>query len=119
MGKLTLFDGVKLAYQEWGHRSCTQKILALHGWLDNSNTFQYLGPYLGERGYHVVALDFVGSCKVLFRLIILPSLECDIYRSWTIKPFAIISCVYAAKVYILHKASIRPNAMGKELHSWP
>eukprot|EP01036_Dinobryon_divergens_P027932 gene27932-36796_t len=60
MGRLTLLDGVKIAYQEWGHHSSASKVLALHGWLDNSNSFSYLGQYLGERGHHVVAIDFAG-----------------------------------------------------------
>jgi len=55
----TLIHGIKVAYQEWG-RSNPRKVIALHGWLDNSNTFNYLGPYLAERGYHVVAIDNVG-----------------------------------------------------------
>jgi alpha-beta hydrolase superfamily lysophospholipase len=60
MGRLTLLDGVKIAYQEWGHHTSASKVLALHGWLDNSNSFHYLGQYLGERGHHVVAIDFAG-----------------------------------------------------------
>ena len=60
MGRLTLLDGVKIAYQEWGLHSSASKVFALHGWLDNSNSFNYLGQYLGERGHHVVAIDFAG-----------------------------------------------------------
>ena len=58
----TLLDGVRIAYQEWGVAAAdkSKRILALHGWLDNSNTFNYLGPYLAEHGYHVVAMDHIG-----------------------------------------------------------
>ncbi|KAJ1440262.1 Alpha/Beta hydrolase protein, partial [Ochromonadaceae sp. CCMP2298] len=37
-----------------------KKIIGLHGWLDNSNTYTLLGPYLAAKGYHLVALDTVG-----------------------------------------------------------
>lgn len=49
-----------LAYQQWGSTTSTKKVLAIHGWLDNSNSFNYLGPYLAELGYHVVAYDNIG-----------------------------------------------------------
>lgn len=54
-----LMDGLRIAYQEWGS-SNAKKAIALHGWLDNSSSFAFLGPYLAERGYHVVALDILG-----------------------------------------------------------
>lgn len=38
----------------------SKKILALHGWMDNSNSFSYLGPYLANKGYHVAAIDLLG-----------------------------------------------------------
>ena len=49
-----------LSYQQWGAPSSTKKIIAIHGWLDNSNSFNFLGPYLAERGFHVVAYDNTG-----------------------------------------------------------
>ena len=49
-----------LAYQQWGSPTSVKKILAIHGWLDNSNSFNFLGPYLAELGYHVVAYDNIG-----------------------------------------------------------
>jgi pimeloyl-ACP methyl ester carboxylesterase len=55
-----LRGGVSIAYQEWGPSSSPHKIIALHGWLDNSNTFKYLGPYLGGKGFHLVAYDNIG-----------------------------------------------------------
>lgn len=58
---LTLLDGMRIAYQEWGNHFSQKKILALHGWLDNSNSFKYLGPFLAENGYHVIAIDHAGG----------------------------------------------------------
>ena len=55
-----LLDGMKIAFQEWGNTSSPKKILASHGWLDNSSTYSYLGPYLGTKGYHVIAIDYCG-----------------------------------------------------------
>lgn len=62
MKLLRLIDGLRLGYQEWGvaNSAFSKRILALHGWLDNSNSFIYLGPYLASKGYHVVAIDHVG-----------------------------------------------------------
>lgn len=54
-----LSNGIRMAYQEWGSKG-REKILALHGWLDNSNSFKSLGPLLAENGYHVVAADHIG-----------------------------------------------------------
>eukprot|EP01035_Chromulina_nebulosa_P019635 gene19635-25546_t len=48
-----------MAYQEWGYEN-DKKILSLHGWLDNSNSFAFLGPKLASQGYHIIAPDFVG-----------------------------------------------------------
>ena len=53
-------DGMKIAFQEWGNTSSPKKILASHGWLDNSNTHSYLGPFLGSKGYHFIAIDYCG-----------------------------------------------------------
>lgn len=54
-----LLDGMRIAYQEWGAGQA-KRIITFHGWLDNSNSFQVLGPYLANHGYHVVALDLIG-----------------------------------------------------------
>ena len=59
MKSIRLYDGLRVAYQEWGAQHAS-KVLAVHGWLDNSNSFKYLGPYLADRGYHVVAMDILG-----------------------------------------------------------
>lgn len=59
MSFIRLYDGLRVGYQEWGAQH-TQKVLAVHGWLDNSNSFKFLGPYLADRGFHVVAIDVIG-----------------------------------------------------------
>ena len=59
-----LRDGMKIAYQEWGANvGNSKKILAIHGWLDNSNSFYLLGPHLASLGYHCVAIDQIGHGK--------------------------------------------------------
>ncbi|MEM7098442.1 MAG: alpha/beta hydrolase [Pseudomonadota bacterium] len=49
--------GRTLAAKRWGN-SAGPKYLALHGWLDNANTFDRLAPLLPE--LNLVALDFAG-----------------------------------------------------------
>lgn len=49
--------GLTLAAQEWGDPG-GEPVLALHGWLDNSASFQALAPLLP--GTHIVALDLAG-----------------------------------------------------------
>jgi pimeloyl-ACP methyl ester carboxylesterase len=61
MGSKRIFlSNSSISYQQWGSPNATKKVLAIHGWLDNSNSFQFLGPYLGDRGFHVVAYDNIG-----------------------------------------------------------
>lgn len=43
----------------WG-RGNEQKVLALHGWLDNCLSFNFLAPIIAQQGYEVVAIDFPG-----------------------------------------------------------
>ncbi len=50
---------MRIAYQEWG-KGNRKRILALHGWLDNSNSFLPMAEKLSEKGYHVVAVDHIG-----------------------------------------------------------
>ena len=61
-GLLPLYSGASVAYQRWGQEGVSKgrRVLALHGWLDNSNSFAHLGPYLGSRGFDFVALDIPG-----------------------------------------------------------
>ena len=47
----------RYAAKRWGNKK-GQKILALHGWLDNAATFDHLAPLLPE--VDLVALDFPG-----------------------------------------------------------
>ena len=46
----------------WG-KDNPNKILALHGWLDNAASFCQLAPKLAKQGYEVVAIDFPGHGK--------------------------------------------------------
>lgn len=50
-------NGIHLAAQEWG-RDGQLPVIALHGWLDNSATFDKLLPLLPD--IHVIALDMAG-----------------------------------------------------------
>ena len=66
MKSVALRDGLRVAYQEWGSANIgnsAKKILAIHGWLDNSNSFYLLGPHLASLGYHFVAIDQIGHGK--------------------------------------------------------
>lgn len=59
-----LRDGMKVAYQEWGVASqASKRILAMHGRLDNSNTFKLVAPHLATTGYHFIAIDMIGHGK--------------------------------------------------------
>ncbi|KAI8854865.1 Alpha/Beta hydrolase protein [Chytridium lagenaria] len=57
------FRGLKLTARTWGNESSPRKVLALHGWLDNANTWDNLLPRLYENDpsrMYVVAIDFAG-----------------------------------------------------------
>jgi pimeloyl-ACP methyl ester carboxylesterase len=49
----------KIAYQEWGSPD-NPPLLALHGWLDNSASFENIAPYITKLGYRLVGMDFPG-----------------------------------------------------------
>lgn len=54
-------NGVQLAAKEWGEPSGTP-VIALHGWLDNANSFDQMLPHL--HNMHVIAVDMAGhSCS--------------------------------------------------------
>ena len=59
MSKLRIINGLQLGYQRWG-KGNDKTVLCLHGWLDNSNSFSYLGPRLAQHGFDVIAVDQVG-----------------------------------------------------------
>lgn len=50
--------GFDIAYKTWGNPS-NPPLMALHGWLDNANSFAYLAQYLQD-DYYVIAPDFPG-----------------------------------------------------------
>jgi pimeloyl-ACP methyl ester carboxylesterase len=53
-------SGLRVAYQVWGEGNPI-KVLCLHGWLDNSNSFNVLAPFLSQHGgFEVVAIDHIG-----------------------------------------------------------
>jgi pimeloyl-ACP methyl ester carboxylesterase len=51
------FQGRKLTGKRWGREGDTP-IMALHGWLDNANSFDFIAPAL--EGFDIFALDFAG-----------------------------------------------------------
>jgi alpha-beta hydrolase superfamily lysophospholipase len=57
--------GLSIATKTWGdsNADASKRILALHGYLDNTNTFDLLGPALADEGYRFVAMDFQGHGK--------------------------------------------------------
>lgn len=59
-----LLPGITLSAQRWGEGNPI-KVIALHGWLDNSASFSWLIPKLSE--VDVVALDMAGHAKSEFR----------------------------------------------------
>jgi len=56
--------GLNFAAKEWG-RSGYPPVIALHGWLDNANTFDCLLPHM--ENLHVIALDLAGHGRSDFR----------------------------------------------------
>lgn len=50
--------GFTIAAKTWGKPE-NPPILALHGWLDNANSFAPLAPYL-ENDFYLIAIDFPG-----------------------------------------------------------
>ena len=56
--------GISLAAKEWGAAGGVP-VIALHGWLDNANSFDRMLPFL--QGLHVIALDMAGHSRSGFR----------------------------------------------------
>jgi pimeloyl-ACP methyl ester carboxylesterase len=56
-------NGLDIACKEIGNQNSTIKILCLHGWLDNSNSFDYLISHFDLNTVHVVQMDFSGHGK--------------------------------------------------------
>jgi len=56
---LKLHDGVTIAFQRWGIGNA-KRVFCIHGWLDNSNSFSSLGPFLASKGFEVTACDLLG-----------------------------------------------------------
>ena len=52
-------NGLNVSYQRWGEGNSI-KVLCLHGWLDNSNSFSYLASFLAPHTFEVVAVDHIG-----------------------------------------------------------
>ncbi len=50
--------GFTIGYKTWGNPKLPP-MLALHGWLDNANSFDRLAPYLNQQ-FHLLAIDFPG-----------------------------------------------------------
>ncbi|CAM9454961.1 unnamed protein product [Ectocarpus sp. 4 AP-2014] len=57
---VTCSNGSSIFTKVWGQPSSDRKALALHGYLDNSGSFDLLGPALAKEGFEVVAIDFPG-----------------------------------------------------------
>ena len=51
------FQGRKLTGKRWGQEG-NPPVMALHGWLDNANSFDLIAPALSE--FDIFALDFAG-----------------------------------------------------------
>ena len=60
-----------VAAQEWKEPEASKKVLLLHGWQDNSNTFKKLVPLLPKE-YWILALDSLGHGKSSHRVPGLP-----------------------------------------------
>lgn len=59
MNELTLsVRDLTIAAKSWG-KSSLPPMLALHGWLDNANSFDLLAPLLSDK-YHLIAIDLPG-----------------------------------------------------------
>jgi len=58
-----LLDGLEIATKEIGNLESEKKILTLHGWLDNANSFDFLISNFDLENFHIVQMDFSGHGK--------------------------------------------------------
>ncbi len=58
MNATITIPGFTIAYKTWG-KSNLPPLIALHGWLDNANSFELLAPYLAKQ-FYVIAIDLPG-----------------------------------------------------------
>jgi pimeloyl-ACP methyl ester carboxylesterase len=58
MSEYININGFKIAYKAWGQGHIEPPIIALHGWLDNANSFAPIAPYLNQ--YKLIAIDLPG-----------------------------------------------------------
>ncbi len=56
--KLTLPFGLNAAVKTFGHPE-NKPLLALHGWLDNANSFLPISEFL-QQHFYIIAIDFIG-----------------------------------------------------------
>eukprot|EP01111_Echinosteliopsis_oligospora_P008665 TRINITY_DN2455_c0_g1_i4.p1 TRINITY_DN2455_c0_g1~~TRINITY_DN2455_c0_g1_i4.p1 ORF type:complete len:359 (+),score=107.32 TRINITY_DN2455_c0_g1_i4:81-1157(+) len=52
--------GVKLACKAWGPSDSDVRVMAVHGWMDNSNSFDLLAPFLAHHHIRVLCIDLLG-----------------------------------------------------------
>ncbi|EFA80410.1 alpha/beta hydrolase fold-1 domain-containing protein [Heterostelium album PN500] len=52
--------GITIAAKAWGPNNSKFKVLGLHGWLDNANTFDVIGPVMASSGIRMICVDFIG-----------------------------------------------------------
>ena len=54
MGRLTMKDGTRIAYKDWG---AGQPVVFSHGWPLSADAWEAQMTFLAERGYRCVELD--------------------------------------------------------------
>jgi len=58
---LGLPDGTRIAVKQWGHEHSENRLLCLHGWLDNAATWDVLAPMLVRKlSVRLVCVDLSG-----------------------------------------------------------
>lgn len=84
-------------------------VLALHGYLDNSNSFKPIAPYLCKNGYYIIAIDFPGhgfSSKLPDGIPYTPKLFLQsvrrVVKYFDLKKFVFLSHSYGVLVSLLY-----------------